>query len=112
MEVREGAGNTDIRRYIATRRKAYKALSELLEHAGSDWAGNVIHELVKEYEGILAALNEGSALTLSLDWLNLLSKRHPEALHRHVRTMIKAIYRQEHLHGRPWIGQVGLSLAA
>ena len=65
MEGREGAGNTDIRRYmIATRRKAYKALSELLEHADSDWAGNVIHELVKEYEGILAALNEGSALTL------------------------------------------------
>ncbi|EQB8044843.1 hypothetical protein ACYUML_004396 [Aeromonas hydrophila] len=113
MEGREGAGNTDIRRYmIATRRKAYKALSELLEHADSDWAGNVIHELVKEYEGILAALNEGSALTLSLDWLNLLSKRHPEALHRHVRTMIKAIHRQEHLHGRPWRGQVGLSLAA
>ncbi|MFM5361646.1 phosphoadenosine phosphosulfate reductase [Aeromonas veronii] len=113
MEGKEGAGNTDIRRYmIATRRKAYKALSELLEHASSNWAGKVIHELVKEYEGILAALNEGSALALSLDWLNLLSKRHPEVLHRHVRTMIKAIHRQGHQHGKPHKGQVVLSLAA
>ena len=49
MEGREGAANTDIRRYMtATRRKAYKALSELLEHAGSDWASRGARRIRKK----------------------------------------------------------------
>ncbi|MFM4022505.1 hypothetical protein, partial [Klebsiella variicola] len=52
-------------------------------------------------------------LTTTLDWINLLSKRHPASLERHVRTMIKAVQR---LHRRDDTelqrGQQGLSLAA
>lgn len=59
------------------------------------------------------AITEGSALAIYLDWINLLSKRHPASLERHVRTMIKAVQR---LHRRDDTelqrGQQGLSLAA
>lgn len=114
MEGREGSGNANIRRYMAaTRRKAYTALCELLRHTNALWATDVALSAVGKYEEIQAALTEGSALATYLDWINLLSKRHPASLKRHVRTMIKVVQR---LHRRDDTelqrGQQGLSLAA
>ncbi|MDY2504494.1 hypothetical protein R3X46_24925, partial [Salmonella enterica subsp. enterica serovar Agona] len=54
---------------------------------------DVVQSAVGQYEAIQAALTEGSALAIYLDWINLLSKRHPASLERHVRTMIKAVQR-------------------
>ncbi|MBJ6926859.1 hypothetical protein JG631_18550, partial [Vibrio cholerae] len=77
------------------------------------WMNDVVQSAVGQYEAIQAALTEGSALAIYLDWINLLSKRHPASLERHVRTMIKAVQR---LHRRDDTelqrGQQGLSLAA
>ncbi|MDZ3971775.1 phosphoadenosine phosphosulfate reductase [Escherichia coli] len=114
MEGREGSGNANIRRYMAaTRRKAYTALCELLDNTDALWVNDVVQGAVGQYEAIQAALTEGSALAIYLDWINLLSKRHPASLERHVRTMIKAVQR---LHRRDDTelqrGQQGLSLAA
>ncbi|EKK7827405.1 phosphoadenosine phosphosulfate reductase, partial [Klebsiella pneumoniae] len=114
MEGREGSGNANIRRYMAaTRRKAYTALCELLDNTDAQWMNDVVQSAVGQYEAIQAALTEGSALAIYLDWINLLSKRHPASLERHVRTMIKAVQR---LHRRDDTelqrGQQGLSLAA
>ncbi|WP_240042287.1 hypothetical protein [Photorhabdus khanii] len=114
MEGREGSGNADIRRYMAaTRRKAYMALSELLDNTDAPWVSDVLLDALGQYEAIQTALTEGSALAIYLDWINLLSKRHPASLERHVRTMIKAVQR---LHRRDGTelqrGQQGLSLAA
>ncbi len=71
---------------------------------------DVVQSAVGQYEAIQAALTEGSALAIYLDWINLLSKRHPASLERHVRTMIKAVQR---LHRRDDTelqrGQQGLS---
>lgn len=97
----------------ATRRKAYTALCELLDNTDALWVNDVVQGAVGQYEAIQAALTEGSALAIYLDWINLLSKRHPASLERHVRTMIKAVQR---LHRRDDTelqrGQQGLSLAA
>ncbi len=97
----------------ATRRKAYTALCELLDNTDAQWMNDVVQSAVGQYEAIQAALTEGSALAIYLDWINLLSKRHPASLERHVRTMIKAVQR---LHRRDDTelqrGQQGLSLAA
>ncbi len=69
--------------------------------------------LSRKTGAVQAALTEGSALATYLDWINLLSKRHPASLKRHVRTMIKVVQR---LHRRDDTelqrGQQGLSLAA
>ncbi len=95
----------------ATRRKAYTALCELLDNTDAQWVNDVVQSAVGQYEAIQAAPTEGSALAIYLDWINLLSKRHPASLERHVRTMIKAVQR---LHRRDDTelqrGQQGLSL--
>ncbi|HFL2999903.1 TPA: phosphoadenosine phosphosulfate reductase, partial [Salmonella enterica] len=116
MEGREGSGsgNANTRRYIAaTRRKAYMALSELQYNTDAPWVTDVVLGVVGQYETIKAALTEGSSLTIYLNWINLLSKRHPASLERHVKTMIKAVQR---LHRRDdtklQIGLQGLPLAA
>ncbi|EQB97744.1 hypothetical protein B738_29281, partial [Photorhabdus temperata subsp. temperata M1021] len=56
-----------------------------LNNTDAPWVSDVLQGALGQYESIQAALTEGSALTIYLDWINLLSKRHPASLERHVR---------------------------
>lgn len=114
MESHEGKGNTNTRRYmVTTRKRAYLAVAELLSNAGAGFVGTVVHDALAHYEAIETALNEGSALSIHLDWVNLLSKRHPNSLGRHVRMMKKAVLRQYSQIGTMQQGDLlGFSLAA
>lgn len=89
------------------------ALSELQDNTDAPWVTDVVLGAVGQYETIKVALIEGSALTIYLNWINLLSKRHPASLKRHVRTMIKVVQRLHRCDDTELQrGQQGLSLAA